>query len=117
VPIPIPHGDPEGMRAYARSLRHKADAIGQVADGVHAKATEITFEGPAAEIFKQAMGNERRNAGVIVSRLDGLAAELMRAADVLQAEQEAARRHNREEAEREAAERKAAQNGAPGGPR
>ena len=60
LPSDQPVRDPAGMRRFARGLRAEAEALASRAAWLARRADRATFEGPAAEPFRQSMLDSRR---------------------------------------------------------
>jgi uncharacterized protein YukE len=72
-----PAGDPAAMRAYAGLLRKEAEAIAARAAWLARRVDRMTFEGPAAAVFRQSMLDARRSAEHAAADLKDVANQLL----------------------------------------
>ncbi|MEA2297522.1 MAG: hypothetical protein QOF77_458 [Solirubrobacteraceae bacterium] len=83
----LPIGDPAAIRSHAARLRADADAIiaksRRVMDAVHT----TRYEGPAADRWRQTMGECERDAITAAAELMALADRLLGAAGQVEAQQ------------------------------
>jgi len=84
----LPIGDPVAMRAYARRLQAEADSIAQRAQGVTGTVEGARYESPAASRLKIGAAETESRLLNAVSRLQGLADSVLRAASSVEAEQD-----------------------------
>jgi len=89
---PIP-GDPAGMRALAGALRGDVRDLEGVASGLGTAVGTMTFEGPAADRFRDETQSSTRTATGVASQLTDLANAIERKAnEVEQAQHERLRK-------------------------
>jgi hypothetical protein len=100
-------GDPEAMRAIARDLRRRADALQSSTEGVCGGFAAVVFEGPAAPSTRMAVEEARGRVLSATQAMSALAAQLASDADRVE-EQNAELRRRAEEAARQAAAEEAA---------
>lgn len=85
LPDDLSHlGDPVGMRALAAELTLRAESIAQVARSLARRVDTMTFEGPAAVQFRDAMRARQRRAERAALQLQEAALSLRRGAGVVE---------------------------------
>lgn len=94
-PRPSPHGDPEGMRAKAASLRAQADEVQAAAALLRQSMGSTDFSGPAAQRFRHAMAGWQQQTAGLSGQLHSLADCLSRAASELERERAEVAAYNR----------------------
>jgi uncharacterized protein YukE len=73
ISLPEIPGDPAGMRALAGALQSDARAIEGVASGTGSAVGSMTFEGPAADRFRDAAQTTAKGLGDCAGRLQDTA--------------------------------------------
>ena len=68
------------MRAMAASLKQSAVTVASSGRGIQNRLHSLTFEGPAADRFRDRMLEGRREAATIAADANELANDLLRAA-------------------------------------
>jgi uncharacterized protein YukE len=91
VPISLPEipGDPAGMRALAGALKGDARDLEGVASGLGTAVSSMTFEGPAAQRFRDGAQDSKSSLTQASSGLNDLATLLETKADEVEAAQKA----------------------------
>lgn len=74
------YGNPAAMRSEAASAELRAEQIAALARRLLAQADSIEFEGPAADAFRDAMGDRTRRAETAAAELQDVATTLRNAA-------------------------------------
>jgi uncharacterized protein YukE len=89
ISLPEIPGDPAGMRALAGALQGDAGAIEGVASGIGTAVGSMTFEGPAADRFRDSAQASGKTLGDCANRLRDTARLLeTKAAEVEQKQRE-----------------------------
>ena len=78
-------GDPELMRAMAARLKQHAETIASSGQGIQGRLRSMTFEGPAADRFRDRLESNRRTAETLSGDATELANGLLRAAAAAEA--------------------------------
>jgi uncharacterized protein YukE len=91
VPISLPEvpGDPAGMRALAGALKGDARDLEGVASGLSTAVGSMTFDGPAADRFREGAQDTKTSLAQASSSLGDLATLLETKADEVEAAQKA----------------------------
>jgi uncharacterized protein YukE len=76
ISLPEIPGDPQGMRNLAADLQRDARAIEDVAARIGSAVGSMTFEGPAATVFKDKTQAAGKRLGDFAHQLDELARRL-----------------------------------------
>lgn len=89
-------GDPASMRAAAAQLRLRAETLGRVASNVDRDVAALTYVGPAADRFREAIATSSSNLHAVSSRMVNVADTLTRQAAVVEEQQllQAAQMHS-----------------------
>jgi hypothetical protein len=88
------------MRQLAATLRSWADAIGAEAARAGGAVASMPFEGPAATRLRTSASDWRSGGQAVANTLNDLAADLVRGAAEVEAEQRALEQRLRQEAEK-----------------
>jgi len=89
ISLPEVPGDPAGMRALAGALKGDARDLEGVASGLGSAVDSMTFEGPAAQRFRDGAQDSRSSLARASSGLTDLATLLETKADEVEAAQKA----------------------------
>lgn len=80
-------GDPAGMRAAAAQLRLRAETLGRVTSNVDSDVAGLTYVGPAADRFREAIATSSSNLLAVSARMVNVADTLTRQAAILEEQQ------------------------------
>lgn len=80
-------GDPASMRAAAAQLRLRAETLGRVASNVDADVAALTYVGPAADRFREAIATSSSSLHSMSARMVNVADTLTRQAAVVEEQQ------------------------------
>ncbi len=94
---PFVDADPEAMRMLATRLRSYAERVATGSQRIQARAGTLTYEGPAARRFRDAITDRHRRALVASGRLQDFSSRVLRRAGEAEDVQAAARAATTEE--------------------
>lgn len=80
-------GDPASMRAAAAQLRLRAETLGRVTSNVDSDVAALTYVGPAADRFREAVATSSSSLVSVGARMVNVADTLTRQAAILEEQQ------------------------------